>query len=119
MSQTLEYKGYNGSVLYSDEDQILHGRILGIRDMVTFEGETVKELKESFVQAIDEYLSFCAAEGKKPDVPFKGSLNVRLAGDLHKRAALLAEEKSENLNKLINDAVEDYLAHEEQLAHAN
>jgi predicted HicB family RNase H-like nuclease len=119
MSQTLTYNGYNGSVLYSDEDQILHGRILGIRDMVTFEGETVKELKESFAQAVDEYLSFCAAQGKKPDVPFKGSLNVRLTPDLHKRAALLAEEKSENLNKLIRDAVEEYVAHEEQLAHAS
>jgi predicted HicB family RNase H-like nuclease len=118
MSQTLEYKGYNGSVVYSDEDQSLHGRVLGIRDMVTFEGETVKKLKRSFVQAIDEYLSFCAAEKKKPDVPFKGSLNVRLAGELHRRAALLAEEKSENLNKLINDAVEKYLAHEEHPTHA-
>jgi predicted HicB family RNase H-like nuclease len=118
MSQTLAYHGYNGSVLYSDEDQILHGRILGIRDMVTFEGETVKELKQAFVQAVDEYLRFCEAQGKKPETPFKGSLNVRLTGDLHRRAALLAEEKSENLNKLINDAVEKYLDHEEHPAHA-
>jgi predicted HicB family RNase H-like nuclease len=110
MSQTLAYKGYDGSVLYSSEDRILHGRILGIRDMVTFEGENVKELEENFKQAVDEYLSFCEAEGKKPNTPFKGSLNVRLTGELHRRAALLAEEKSENLNKLINDAVEKYLA---------
>lgn len=110
MSQTLAYNGYDGSVLYGSEDRILHGRILGIRDMVTFEGETVKELEDNFKQAVDEYLSFCAAEGKKPDTPFKGSLNIRLSGELHRRAALLAEEKNENLNKLINDAVAEYLA---------
>lgn len=119
MSQTLRYKDYHGSVIYSDEDQILHGRILGIRDMVTFEGENVKELKGNFIQAVDEYLSFCEAEGKTPDVPFKGTFNVRLNGDLHMRAALLAEEKNEKLNKVINDAVEEYLAHAEDLVHAS
>jgi predicted HicB family RNase H-like nuclease len=110
MSQTLRYKDYNGSVVYSDEDEILHGRILGIRDVVTFEGENVRELKANFEHAVDEYLSFCEAEGKTPDVPFKGTFNVRLSRDLHMRAALLAEEKSLKLNKIINDAVEHYLA---------
>jgi predicted HicB family RNase H-like nuclease len=66
MSQTLRYKDYDGSVAYSDEDEILHGGILGIRDVVTFEGENVKELKENFARAVDEYLSFCEAEGKTP-----------------------------------------------------
>jgi predicted HicB family RNase H-like nuclease len=107
----LSYKDYNGSVVYSDEDEILHGRILGIRDVVTFEGENVKKLKANFEQAVDEYLSFCEAEGKTPDVPYKGTFNVRLSRDLHMRAALLAEEKSVKLNKIINDAVEQYLAH--------
>jgi predicted HicB family RNase H-like nuclease len=111
MSQTLRYKDYNGSVVYSDEDEILHGRILGIRDVVTFEGENVRKLKANFEQAVDEYLSFCRAEGKMPDVPFKGTFNVRLSRDLHMRAALLAEEKSLKLNKIISDAVEQYLDH--------
>jgi predicted HicB family RNase H-like nuclease len=108
---TLQYKGYDGSVLYSGEDKILHGRILGLRDMVTFEGENVRELEENFKQAVDEYLDFCAAEGKKPDVPFKGSLNVRLGRDLHKRVALLAEERAQKVNKIINEAIENYLEH--------
>ena len=111
MSQTLRYKDYNASVVHSDEDEVLHGRILGIRDVVTFEGENVKKLKANFEQAVDEYLSFCEAEGKTPDVPYKGTFNVRLSRDLHMRAALLAEEKSVKLNKIINDAVEQYLAH--------
>ena len=82
-----------------------------MRDVVTFEGENVKKLKANFEQAVDEYLSFCEAEGKTPDVPYKGTFNVRLSRDLHMRAALLAEEKSVKLNKIINDAVEQYLAH--------
>jgi predicted HicB family RNase H-like nuclease len=73
MSQTLQYKGYDGSVLYSAEDRLLHGRILGIRDMVSFEGTGVKSLEKNFRGAVDEYLAFCKAEGKTPDVPSKGS----------------------------------------------
>jgi len=110
MSQTaLRYKNYHGSVLCSDDDLVLHGRILGIRDMVTYEGENVRELKQHFIEAVDEYLRFCAAEGKKPDVPYKGTFNIRLSRDLHMRAALLAEEKGLKLNKVISDAVEQHL----------
>ena len=87
MSHTFEYKGYNGSVLYSAEDKTLHGRIIGIRDMVTYEGKNVSSLEKNFKAAVDEYLKFCKAEGKTPDTPYKGSFNVRLGTDLHKRAA--------------------------------
>jgi predicted HicB family RNase H-like nuclease len=65
MSQTLgEYKGYNGSVLYSAADSLLHGRIVGIRDAITFEGEQVRQLEANFKAAVDEYLQFCKEEGK-------------------------------------------------------
>jgi len=109
MSQTLEYKGYNGAVLYSAEDKILHGRIVGIRDMVTYKGRNVTSLEKNFKAAVDEYLKFCKAEGKKPDTPFKGSFNVRLGRDLHKRAALFAEEHDQKLNAVVHDALEKYL----------
>jgi predicted HicB family RNase H-like nuclease len=109
MSQTLEYKGYNGSVLYSSEDKILHGRIVGIRDMVTFEGTNVTNLEKNFKAAVDEYLKFCKTEGKSPDKPFKGSFNIRLGPDLHKRAALYAEEHDRKLNSVVHDALEEFL----------
>ena len=109
MSQTLDYKGYNGSVLYSAEDRILHGRIVGIRDAVTYEGKNVSSLEKNFKAAVDEYLKFCVAEGKTPDTPFKGSFNVRLGPDLHKRAALYAEEHDQKLNAVVHDALEKYL----------
>lgn len=110
MSQTLEYKGYNGSVLYSGEDKILHGRIVGIRDVVSYEGETVRALEKNFKSAVDEYLKFCNAEGKTPDTPFKGSFNIRLGPDLHKRAALYAEEHNRKLNAVVHDALEKFLS---------
>jgi predicted HicB family RNase H-like nuclease len=113
MSQTLKYRGYDGSVLYSAEDRVLHGRILGIRDMVSFEGTGVKSIEKNFRGAVDEYLEFCKAEGKSPDVPFKGSFNIRISQDLHQRAALYAEEHEVKLNAVVQDALREYLMHAE------
>ena len=110
MSQTLTYKGYDGSVFYSAEDRVLHGRILGIRDMVSFEGTDVVSLETSFHEAVDEYLAFCESEGKKPDVAFKGSFNVRLSQDLHQKAAIFAEQHKRKLNAVVSDALTDYLS---------
>ncbi len=110
MSQTMQYKGYDGSVLYSAEDRLLHGRLLGIRDFVIYDGTDVETLEKNFRGAVDEYLAFCKAEGKKPQVPFKGNLNVRLSKDLHLRAARFAEEKQVKLNAVINEALQEYLA---------
>lgn len=109
MSTTLQHRGYDGSVEFSAEDKMLHGRILGIRDMISFGGKSVRELEKNFRDAVDEYLEFCRARGKKPNKPFKGNLNVRLREDLHTRAALLAEKTDRKLNTVINDALDEYL----------
>ncbi len=113
MSQTMQYKGYEGSVLYSAEDKILHGRLQGIRDFVIYDGKDLATIEKNFRGAVDEYLAFCKAEGKTPNVPFKGNLNIRLTKDLHQRAARFAEEHDQKLNAVINDAVQHYLAHAE------
>ncbi len=110
MSQTLHYEDYDGSVEYSAEDRILHGSLLGIRDVVTYEGTDVNSLEANFKAAVDEYLAFCAAEGKVPDRPFKGSFNVRVGTDLHKRAALFAEEHNQKLNNVVSQALEVFLS---------
>lgn len=110
MSQTLHYKGYDGSVEYSAEDRLLHGSLLGIGDTVTYEGTDVNGLDENFRAAVDEYLAFCETEGKTPDRPFKGSFNVRVGADLHKRAALYAEERKLKLNSVISQALEAFLS---------
>ncbi len=113
MSQTLEYKGYDGSVLYSAEDKMLHGRVLGVRDMISYGGKDVAGLEKNFKAAVDEYLAYCRHEKKAPDTPYKGSFNVRLGPELHKRAALYAEEHNQKLNALVHAAVNQYLAHAE------
>jgi predicted HicB family RNase H-like nuclease len=110
MSQTLQYKGYDGSVEYSAEDRILHGRLLGIRDAIVYEGTDVDSLESNFRDAVDEYLAFCSEEGKAPDQPFKGSFNIRVGADLHKQAALFAEEHHQKLNAVVSRALEEFLA---------
>jgi len=110
MSQTLQYKGYDGSVEYSAEDRILHGSLLGIRDAIVYEGADVDSLESNFRAAVDEYLAFCAEEGKVPDQPFKGSFNIRVGSDLHKRAALFAEQHHQKLNAVVSQALEQFLA---------
>ena len=113
MSKTLSYNGHDGSVEYSAEDRLLHGRILGIRDMVLYDGSSIREIEKNFRGAVDEYLAFCEAEGKTPDAPFKGSFNVRISQDLHQRAALYAEEHDLKLNAVVQLALKEYLTHAE------
>jgi predicted HicB family RNase H-like nuclease len=115
MSETLQYKGYDGSVEYSAEDRVLHGSLLGIRDAVVYEGADVDGLESNFRAAVDEYLAFCAEEGKVPDMPFKGSFNVRVGPELHKRAALYAEANKKKLNTVVSQALETYLTQAQTL----
>jgi predicted HicB family RNase H-like nuclease len=82
---------------------------VGIRDVVTFAGVDVRSLEKNFKAAVDEYLKFCKEEEKTPDTPFKGSFNVRLGPELHKRAAIYAEEHNQKLNNVVHDALEEYL----------
>ena len=113
MSSTLQHRGYEGSVQYSAEDKLLHGRVIGIRDAITYEGTDVDSLERNFTAAVDEYLEFCLAEGKEADAPFKGSFNVRLTHDLHRRAVLYTEEHNQKLNAVVQEALQQYLTHAE------
>jgi predicted HicB family RNase H-like nuclease len=109
MSSTICYKGYDGSLEYSEEDRVFHGRIAGIRDVVTFEGDSVAAIEANFRHAVNEYLDFCAEQGKEPDKPFSGTFNVRTGRELHRRAALYAEQRGQKLNSVVKDALEKYL----------
>lgn len=110
MKDMMTYKGYFGSVHYSDEDQIFHGKIEFIRSLVNYEGTDVRSLRRAFEEAVDDYLKLCEDEGKDPETPFKGSFNVRTGTDLHRRAMLFAKSKGTNLNSIITDALEKYLS---------
>lgn len=113
MSNMMEYKGYLGSVEYSDEDDALHGRLEFIRDLVTYEAVDAKGLKAAFREAVDDYLELCESQGRQPDTPLKGSFNVRPGRDLHRRAMLFARRRGLNLNTVVSDALRRYLEKED------
>ncbi|MBO7601089.1 MAG: type II toxin-antitoxin system HicB family antitoxin [Lachnospiraceae bacterium] len=109
MNNTMEYKGYIGSIEFSETDNVFFGKILGIRSLITYEGSNGIQLVKDFHDAIDEYLNDCKKEGSVPEVAYKGSLNIRLGGDLHRRAALYAISNNQSLNSFIEDAVREKL----------
>ena len=106
----MNYKGYIGSVHYSDDDQVFFGKLEYIKSLVNYEGTDVKSLKQSFEEAVEDYLELCKQEEIEPEQPFKGSFNVRAGSELHRRAALYAKENGLNLNKVVTEALEQYLS---------
>jgi predicted HicB family RNase H-like nuclease len=110
MNNTMEYKGYVGSVEFSETDQILFGKVQGIRSLISYEGTTVSELIEDFRDAVDDYLELCSEEGIKPEKAYKGSFNVRFKNpDLHKKAAVYAYNHNVSLNSVVEESVAEYL----------
>lgn len=102
----LDYKGYTGSVEVSIEDACLHGHILFINDLVTFEGENVPEIQVAFQNAVDRYLSHCERVGKSADKPYSGTFNVRIGTELHTKAAKVAHIRKINLNEFVKSAIQ-------------
>jgi predicted HicB family RNase H-like nuclease len=109
MSDLMEHNGYVGSVHYSDEDEVFHGRLEGIADLVTYEGTDVASLKSAFYRAVEDYLAICKEKSKEPQVPYKGTFNVRVRPGLHKRAAVYAAEHQTRLNSVVAEALERFL----------
>ena len=105
MSSTLDYKGYTADIVYDAEGGVLAGSVLGVRDGICFEAESAADVESAFHEAVDDYLEFCAEKGKEPEVPYKGSFNVRISPDLHRAAAMAAIEKDESLNRFVADAI--------------
>jgi predicted HicB family RNase H-like nuclease len=109
MNNTLRYKNYLASVAFSAEDNVFYGKILGINDVVVFEGSSVDELLAAFQEATDDYLETCITLHKSPDKPYNGSFNVRIPRDLHRQAALMAQQKNITLNQFVRDAIDHSL----------
>lgn len=103
MKNTIKYKGYVGTVEYSQEDGCLHGRIVGIHDIISYEGESVTEIIRAFEEAVDDYLQHCASMGKEPNKPYSGKFMVRIAPELHASLAIEAKSLKRSLNQLISD----------------
>lgn len=107
MKDVLTYKDFTGSVQFSAADAVFHGKIEGIRDLIMFEGQSVAELTTAFHEAVEDYLELCKEVGKEPEKSYKGSFNVRVPFDLHKKAVEKATRLGISLNQLVQKALED------------
>ena len=105
----MKYKGYVGKAEYDDEAEIFYGEVIGLRDVVTFRGSSVKELQKSFKESIDDYLAFCKRMNKTPDIPASGRLILRIPPELHSQAAIVAKSEGRSLNTWVADAVREKL----------
>ena len=106
MNNVLTYKGYIGSVHFSADDNVFFGKLEGINDLVSFEGETVQELKDAFCYMVDEHIKDCEAENIPIEKSYKGSFNIRLTPDLHRRAAISAKMYGTSLNTFVKESIE-------------
>ncbi len=107
---TMTYKDFAARVEYSEEDGCFVGHIAGIRDVIGFHGETVAELRAAFEEAVDDYMATCKKLGQTPNKPYSGQFRLRLAPELHARAAMVAEARGKSLNTWVSDVIEKNLA---------
>jgi predicted HicB family RNase H-like nuclease len=106
MMDVMQYKSFIGSVNFDADDEIFYGRIEGIKDLITFEGESVKTLKKAFEEAVEDYLQLCEQVGKPALRSYKGSFNVRIPQELHRQSVQKALMSGISLNQLIQKALE-------------
>ena len=106
MKDILMYKDFLGSVHFSAKDDCFFGKIEGIDDLVTFEGQDVKAIKKSFREAVEDYIELCNITKKPLLKSYKGSFNIRIAPDLHKKAVQKSLMLGISLNQLVQQAIE-------------
>ena len=110
MNHTIQYKGYVGSVEFSEPDGVFFGKVQGIRSLISYEGVNAAELISDFHGAVDDYLALCEEEGTAPETAYKGSFHVRFKNrDTHRRAAIYALTHGQSLNSFVEEAVRDKL----------
>lgn len=101
----MTYKDYIAHVQFDDEAEIFHGEVINTKDVITFQGRTVKELKKAFKDSVDDYFDFCAKRHESPDKPFSGKFNLRLNPELHREAFISAKGEGMSLNQWVIEAV--------------
>ena len=105
----MKYKGYTGHFNYDEDADIFHGKVIGIRDVITFQGRSLDELKTALDDSIDDYLEMCDKHGKVPDKPFSGKFSLRIPPELHEQVASAAIITHESLNTWITEAIKTAL----------
>ncbi|HJT34724.1 MAG TPA: type II toxin-antitoxin system HicB family antitoxin [Pirellulales bacterium] len=102
----MQYKGYIGKVEFDDEANVFHGDVINTRDVITFEGQSVAELKKAFKESIDDYRAFCASRGEEPDKPFSGQFVTRIPPDLHRQIDIAARLSGKSLNAWVSEQLQ-------------
>lgn len=111
MKNMMNYKGYYGSVLFDADDLVFYGKVEFINSLISYEGESAKEIDSAFKEAVDDYLESCTARHIEPEKPFKGSLNIRIGRELHEKASRIAKEIGcSSLNEFIKQALDHEIA---------
>ncbi len=105
MSNLLEYKGYYGSIQCDVESKVIFGKLEWINDLITFEADSMAEIVHSFEESVDDYIEFCSLKGKEPEKAFKGSFNVRISSENHRRIAIAALHLGITLNQYVEQAI--------------
>jgi len=97
----MKYKGYIGHVEYDDEAKIFHGEVVGLKDIITFQGSSVDELEDAFRESVEDYLAWCKKRRERPEKTFSGTFNLRISPDLHAKLAIYAKSLGVSLNAFI------------------
>ncbi len=103
---TMTYKGYEATVDYDEEAELLHGEVMNLRDVIMFQGQSVAELKQAFAGSVDDYLAFCKARGEEPEKPYSGQFVVRVEPTLHRALVTAAKRAGVSLNKWVSTTLE-------------
>ena len=103
---SLAYRGYIGVVEYDDGAGIFHGEVANLRDVITFQGECVSELKQAFRDSVDDYLDFCAERGRDPEKPFSGNISLRIGPELHRKISIQAKKSKKSVHRWITEKLE-------------
>jgi predicted HicB family RNase H-like nuclease len=101
----IEYKGYLSRIEFYDEANIFHGEVINIRDVITFQGESVDELRKAFEDSVEDYLAFCAEREEEPDKPFSGRFTVRLSPEQHRKVILAAEKAGKGIETWVEETL--------------
>lgn len=105
----MTYKGYLAKIEFDEKADVFHGEVINIRDVITFQGQSVSELKQSFIDSVEDYLEFCALRNEIPDKPFSGKFNLRLTPELHRQAYITACQHGLSLNQWVIEAIQHEL----------
>jgi predicted HicB family RNase H-like nuclease len=103
----MEYKGYIAKVEFDDDAEVFYGEVINLRDVITFEGTSVAELRQAFVESVKDYLAFCAERGEEPEKPFSGKFSVRLDPELHRQITLQARLTNTSLNSWVSERLKE------------